>query len=90
MESDFKLERTCRKPRKDVTQVVGKTVGQHFEMEEETGMMRHTLQEEFKYLNGAGYVEVERAVTEFELSCAAGEKSVEGGEDRKSVGRKRV
>ena len=50
-------------------------------MEEEAGVGGESIEEEGEDFDGAGDVEVEGAVAEFELAGAAREEAVEGGEE---------
>ena len=80
LQADFELEGAGRKAREDFAQFGGKAVGQHFEVEEEAGELRQAFKKEGKDFDGAGDVEIERAVAELELPRAASEKLVERGE----------
>ena len=80
LKPDFELEGAGGEEGKDFAQLGGEAVGEHFEVKEEAGMGGEALEEEGENFDGAGDVEVEGAIAEFELAGAAGEKLVEGGE----------
>src|SRR5439155_3335148 len=75
LDADLELERAPRKLRDHRAQGFGQPVGDHFKMEEMSGLI--AFEEEFQDGPADGEVEVERAIHELELRYAAIEQPLQ-------------
>ena len=84
LDADFKLQRAGRKTGDGPSQFIRQPVGNHLEMEKQSGPA--AIEKKFQHGQGRIEIEVEGAVDELKLPHAAVEQPFEAGEERLLIG----